>query len=146
MIYCQKCGAANPDEAKNCAKCGEPLSEVIEAENERPLVQKLHQQENVAREKNDTAMSFIILGIIFIILGIVFFVLSFKLPYAAAQSKVLIITCFEFWVSMVALVGGVGSLVYGLVVLSKNLHLLKTLKTDIDYIREHKTPKVPNHK
>jgi hypothetical protein len=111
MIYCQKCGAANTDEAKNCAKCGEALSEKIEAENERPLVQKLHQQENVAREKNDTAMSFIILGIIFIILGLIFFVLSFKLPYAAAQSKVLIITCFEFWVSVISLAGGIASLV-----------------------------------
>jgi hypothetical protein len=146
MIYCQKCGSVNADDAAKCAKCGEALTEKIDDDNERPLVQKLHQQENKARESNDTAMSFIILGIIFIILGLVFFVLSFKLPYAAAQNKVLIVTCFEFWVSLISLTGGAGSLVYGLIVLSKNLRKLKVLKTDIDYIRQHKSAKVPNRK
>ena len=25
MVYCTKCGAKNPDDAKVCTKCGEPL-------------------------------------------------------------------------------------------------------------------------
>lgn len=33
MVYCVKCGAKNPDDAKVCAKCGAPLYSV---ESEQP--------------------------------------------------------------------------------------------------------------
>lgn len=26
MVYCTSCGKKNPDDAKNCSKCGEPLT------------------------------------------------------------------------------------------------------------------------
>lgn len=146
MIYCQHCGTKNPNEAKECQSCHEPLSDKLVTENERPLVQKLHQAENVSREKNDSAMSFIVLGSIFLILGIIFFVLSFKLPNATALTKKLITTCFEFWVAMAGLFGGGGCLIYGLVKLIINLTKLKELAVDIAYIREHKTPIVPDKK
>jgi hypothetical protein len=144
MIYCQKCGYRNPEDAPKCVHCGEDLSRKLLGENERPLVQKLHQQENVARERKDTAMSFIVLGSIFVILGALFFILSFKLPYAAAAEKVLIVTCFEFWVSIIALVLGFGGLTYGFVLLGLNLKKLRIIRNDIAYIREHQTPVVPN--
>jgi hypothetical protein len=146
MIYCQKCGAKNADEATVCAKCGETLKADFADGNERPLVQKLHQKENAIREKDDGAMSFIILGSIFIVIGILFFVLSFKLPYAAAVSKVLIVTCFEFWVALIALIGGSAALAYGLVVLCLGLRALKVLKKDIEFIRANKTARVPDEK
>jgi len=35
MVYCVKCGAKNPDDAKVCSKCGTPL--YSEVEGEKPV-------------------------------------------------------------------------------------------------------------
>lgn len=142
MIYCQHCASKNPDGAEVCQKCGEVIEATLENENERPLVQKLHQKENVSREKIDSAMAFIVLGIIFIVMGAIFFVLSFKLPNATAINKELSFTCFEFYVSVVGLGGGGAMLIYGLVKLIRHLGLLKVYKQDIDEIRANKSPTV----
>ncbi len=144
MIYCQKCGTKNSKENEVCKKCGAPLEETLTDGNERPLVQKLHQMENVYREKKDSAMSFVVIGSILLILGVIFFVLSFKLPSATAANKVLIPTCFEFWVSMVGLIGGGACFVYGLVLLFFCLNKLKVLREDIVTIRTTKSPLIPD--
>ena len=144
MIYCQKCGTKNSKENEVCKKCGAPLEETLTDGNERPLVQKLHQMENVYREKKDSAMSFVVIGSILLILGVIFFVLSFKLPSATAANKVLITTCFEFWVSMVGLIGGGACFIYGLVLLFLCLNKLKVLKEDIVTIRTSKSPLIPD--
>lgn len=146
MIYCQKCGTKNPKGSESCKKCGASLPETLVDGNERPLVQKLHQAENVYREKKDSAMSFIVIGSILLILGAIFFVLSFKLPTATAANKVLITSCFEFWVSMVGLIGGGGCLIYGLTLLFLCLNKLKELKEDIVTIRAEKSPVIPETK
>lgn len=146
MIYCQACGYKNDESVATCSKCGAALSAALIDDNERPLVQKLHQAENVARERKDGAMSFIVIGSILLILGIIFFVLSFKLPNATAISKVLITTCFEFWVSMFGLVVGGASLAFGVALLVLCLMKLKTLKEDIESIRSSKSPVVAGKK
>ena len=91
-------------------------------------------------------MSFIVMGSILLILGAIFFVLSFKLPTATAANKVLITSCFEFWVSMVGLIGGGGCLIYGLTLLFLCLNKLKELKEDIVTIRAEKSPVIPETK
>ncbi|MBS7649260.1 zinc-ribbon domain-containing protein, partial [Candidatus Bathyarchaeota archaeon] len=35
MVYCVKCGAKNPDDAKICSQCGAPLYSLTEGERTR---------------------------------------------------------------------------------------------------------------
>lgn len=35
MVYCVKCGAKNPDDAKTCSQCGAPLYSLTEGEFKR---------------------------------------------------------------------------------------------------------------
>ena len=115
-MYCIKCGKASKTLEGKCAYCGEDLvTHDLDHEETRTLNKALHTRLNKSREKVDVAMVFIVLGSTLLIIGFLFFLLSFKLPNAAAHSKVITVTCFEFWVSMAGLgIGGV-LLILGLI-------------------------------
>lgn len=108
-MYCIKCGKPSKTLEGKCAFCGEDLvTHDLDHEETRTLNKALHTRLNTSREKVDNAMVFIVLGATLLIVGILFFLLSFKLPNASAHTKVVTVTCFEFWVSMAGLgVGGV---------------------------------------
>ena len=119
-MYCIKCGRESKTLEGNCTCCGEPLvTHELDKEETRLLNKSLHNRINASRERVDNAMSLIVLGSTFLIIGILFFFLSFKLPNAAARSKVITITCFEFWVSMAGLGAGAVLLTMGLIKLIK---------------------------
>lgn len=115
-MYCIHCGKESKTLEGKCAFCGEDLvTHELDHEETRTLNKALHTRLNESRQRVDNAMVFIVLGSTLLIIGFLFFLLSFKLPNAAAHTKVVTITCFEFWVSMAGLgVGGV-LLVWGLV-------------------------------
>lgn len=119
-MYCIHCGKASKELSGKCAYCGADLvTHDLDHEETRTLNKALHTRLNESRQRVDNAMVFIVLGSTLLIIGFLFFLLSFKLPNAAAHTKVVTITCFEFWVSMAGLgVGGV-LLVLGLVKLIK---------------------------
>jgi len=143
-VYCKKCFKRLPVDKKTnavqaeCQFCHQPTSESLTLEEKTPLVQALHKQENHFRDLNDRAMSCIVLGAIFIIIGIIFFNLAYKLDLSnpADNTKHLTTTTFEFWTSMVSLVGGGAAFIYGLVQLIIDTRHLRVLKHDIDTINE----------
>jgi hypothetical protein len=143
-VYCKKCFKRLPVDKKTglvpaeCPFCHEKTDGSLTLEEKTPLVQALHKQENHFRDLNDRAMSCVVLGAIFIIIGIIFFNLAYKLDLSnpADNTKHLTTTTFEFWTSMVALVGGGVSFIYGLVQLIIDTRHLRVLKHDIDAINE----------
>lgn len=73
-MYCQKCGAPNPDNAKFCPKCGAALQGNAEAAPAPPRAQEDTRPQNVqtqaqqyAEGKNNAALIGLVLGIISII-------------------------------------------------------------------------------
>ncbi len=118
-MYCTQCGkkVVAPKEGQVCEKCGAPLiiKEELDNDETRSLNKALHNRLNKSREEVDNAMVFVVLGATLLIVGVLFFFLSFKLPNASARYKVLTVTCFEFWVSMVGLVAGAAGLISGLI-------------------------------
>lgn len=65
MVYCQKCGAENEDNAVYCHDCGSKLNvKIIERVVEKP-------QEN--KEKNTHKKYYIVFGAIILLMGLVFF-------------------------------------------------------------------------
>ena len=116
-MYCIKCGKQIKKSAdEKCPYCGESLANhELSYDETRSLNKALHNRLNSSREEVDNAMVFVILGATIFLVGFLFFFLSFKLPNAASHSKVITITCFEFWVSMVGLVFGFAGLTTGLV-------------------------------
>lgn len=137
MYYCRFCGHETKEEVANCPKCGQAFGrDELTNDAARKLVQMLHKNENFSREKNDSAMVFIILGLISLALGSLFFVLSFKLADATAELRTLSFTAFEFWVALFLLIVGVTILIYGLIVLTLHLRKLKRLGFKIAEVRE----------
>lgn len=115
-MYCIHCGKFNKNVTDKCEFCGKELiKRELEHEEIRTLSKSLHNRLNASREAVDNAMVLIVLGSTLFLIGVLFFFLSFKFPNAQAPSKVITITCFEFWVSMAGLgVGGV-MLILGLI-------------------------------
>ncbi|MFA5421423.1 MAG: hypothetical protein WC344_01330 [Bacilli bacterium] len=137
MYYCRFCGHETKEDLANCPKCGQAFGrEELTNDDARKLVQMLHKNENFSREKNDTAMVFIILGLISLILGGLFFILAFKLIDVADEFRTLSTTAFEFWVSLFLLITGSAILIYGLIVLIIHLGKLKRLGIKIAEVRE----------
>jgi formate-dependent nitrite reductase membrane component NrfD len=115
-MYCIHCGKFNKNATDKCEFCGKELiKRELEHEEIRTLSKSLHNRLNASREAVDNAMVLIVLGSTLFLIGVLFFFLSFKFPNAQAPSKVITITCFEFWVSMAGLgIGGV-MLILGLI-------------------------------
>lgn len=115
-MYCIKCGRETKNSTEKCRYCGEPLlNKELTHEETRALNQSLHNRLNKSRQKVDSEMVFIVLGLTFLVVGILFFMLSFKLQNAWDIDKTLTVTCFEFWVSLAGLsVGGI-MFIWGLI-------------------------------
>lgn len=115
-MYCINCGKNLKNvEGNTCPNCGHVLVEGEFSYDETRMLNKaLHNRLNKSREEVDNAMVFVVLGTTLFIVGFLFFFLSFKLPSAASHNKVITVTCFEFWVSMVGLVLGFAGLSSGL--------------------------------
>ena len=119
-MYCIHCGKESKELSGTCAYCGADLvTHELDHEETRTLNKALHTRLNESRQRVDNAMVFIVLGTTLLIIGFLFFLLSFKLPNAAAQVKVVTITCFEFWVSMAGFAAGGVLLIWGLIKLIK---------------------------
>ncbi len=71
MVYCQKCGAENTDEADFCKKCGAPLTPI-----------KRHWREKYGERAEEECFGFTGGGAICgIIVGVIIIVLGFALVY-----------------------------------------------------------------
>lgn len=115
-MYCIHCGKAVKALEGTCEHCGQALvTHELDHDETRELNKNLHNRLNKSREEVDNAMVFVVLGATLFIVGFLFFWLSFKLPNAAAHSKVITINCFEFWVSMAGLGFGGVLLIIGLI-------------------------------
>lgn len=139
-MYCIKCGKNVQNTNGVCPACGAPLVDhELDYEETRSLNKALHNRLNSSREEVDNAMVFVVLGATLFIVGFLFFFLSFKLPNAAANQKVITVNCFEFWVSMAGLgVGGVG-LIIGLVrVLRQKLIVQKEIMKTLHAVQAEK--------
>lgn len=95
MVYCTKCGAKNPDDAKVCAQCGVSLYPIRE---ERERYYRRYERECFGIPHGGTIVGLAI-GIIIVIAGLLWFLQQAKLitsevsvlPFAAIIFGVLII-------------------------------------------------------
>jgi hypothetical protein len=146
-MYCLKCCKNVKDEAaEKCPDCGTPLHEKISAEERTPLVQTLHRKANKVSDRTNSAMSFLVLGLIFVVIGIIFFSLAYKLDpnNTADNNRHLMVNSLEFFVSMASLIGGGLASLYGLIMVIIDTRILRVLNHDIDAINRSLDVKVPS--
>jgi uncharacterized membrane protein YvbJ len=95
MVYCTKCGAKNPDDAKVCAQCGVSLYPVRE---ERERHYRRYERECFGIPRGGTIVGLAI-GIIIVVAGLLWFLQQAKLiasevsvwPFAAIIFGILIV-------------------------------------------------------
>jgi hypothetical protein len=147
-MYCRKCHNDVKGIQKNgflvCPKCQGPLKKELSSEEKTLLIQSLHQRENRYRDRNDTALSGVVLGVTFLIIGFVFFYLSFKLNLAdqSDNTKYLTTDSVEFYIAMVGLVGGGGAFLYGIIQFFFDLRKIRVLKHDAAEIQKTSSAQV----
>lgn len=134
--YCSHCQAGF-NYAKNgnvCPLCGKEIPETIDQDVRTPLVQALHRKANEYGDKRDGAMSFLVLGAIFLIVGIIFITLSYKPISATNTNKAIRPDSLEFVISMLGIVLGGASFIYGSIRAIIYTRLIRVLHHDIAYI------------
>jgi len=95
MVYCTKCGAKNPDDAKVCAQCGVSLYPVRE---ERERYYRRYERECFGIPRGGTIVGLAI-GIIIVVAGLLWFLQQAELvpkgveiwPFAAIIFGILIV-------------------------------------------------------
>ena len=117
-----------------CPFCGKKIPETIDQEIRTPLVQSLHREANRIGDKRDGAMSFLVLGAIFHIVGIIFVSLSYKPISATNTTKAIRFDSLEFVISLLGIVIGGASFLYGLVRAILFTRKIRVLHHDIAYI------------
>lgn len=70
MVYCTKCGAKNPDDAKVCSQCGAPLYAVGEGRSETYEPYRRMENECFGLPRGGTIV-FIAIGAIVLLSGII---------------------------------------------------------------------------
>jgi predicted nucleic acid-binding Zn ribbon protein len=155
MIYCKKCAKkfssikdVSEDGTFTCHSCGATVNETLQDDEVRPLVQKLHKNSNFYRNRIDTGLSFIVIGLMLAIIGLIFYYLAFKLaaldPNDPTKKEfVLNTTSSEFWVFVVGVSVGGTMFIAGLCLALVYAYKRRTVRYSVEYIREHKTTLVP---
>jgi len=103
MVYCTKCGAKNPDDAKVCSQCGAPLYSLKEGEQPRKVEKECfgtrRREEPYKRVEEECfgiprggAIAGIVFGLIIIIFGLSLFLEAYTdLPPIPWWSFIIII-------------------------------------------------------
>jgi len=155
MIFCKHCAkkistkkASEAGQVLRCPNCGKEVSAKLEENEIRPLVQKLHKNNNYYRNRIDTGLSFIVIGLTLAIIGLIFYYLAFKLAAAdpndpSTKTFILNRESSEYWVFVVGV--GVGGLLFvgGLTLSLTFASMRRATRLNVEYIRAHKTAEVP---
>ncbi|MCS7115401.1 MAG: zinc ribbon domain-containing protein [Nitrososphaerota archaeon] len=80
MVYCVKCGAKNPDDAKTCSQCGAPLYKLTEGEFRRHEREcfgagSAEPRERIEEECFGVPISSTVMGLVF---GIIIIIVGFS--------------------------------------------------------------------
>jgi uncharacterized membrane protein YvbJ len=80
MVYCHNCGTKNEDDAEFCSKCGEPLKDVRDYDDDRYHRRHRHRDDRYYRQRNEcfglphgNIVGPLIAGVILILIGIASF-------------------------------------------------------------------------
>jgi len=73
MVYCVKCGAKNPDDAKLCAQCGAPLQLVEKEEECFGVERRRRYEEECFGIPHGGAIVTLVIGLIIVLAGLSFF-------------------------------------------------------------------------
>lgn len=80
MVYCHNCGTENPDDAEYCSKCGEPLKDVRDYDDDGYRRRRRHRDDRYYRQRNEcfgvpngNVIGPVIGGIVLILIGIASF-------------------------------------------------------------------------
>jgi len=154
MIFCKHCAkkisskkALEAGQTLRCPDCGNEVTAKLEDDEIRPLVQKLHKNNNYYRNKIDTGLSFIVIGMTLAIIGLIFYYLAFKLAAAdpndpSTKTFILNRDSSEYWVFVVGVgVGGV-LLLSGLALSLTFAFKRRAVRLSVEYIRAHKTAEI----
>ena len=142
MRYCKECGKAIDDDLINiCPSCGAEIKSNFESKDLKKLTQSAHKRERMGYDMSQNAYCFLVIGGILLTIGIIFFYLSFKNTGSATlnnSGKTLSYTCFEFYVFLVGVLAGAGSIIYGAIRAVMAYRIRKQYLTLIDEIRAGK--------
>ena len=72
MVYCTKCGAKNPDDAKVCAQCGEPLYAVEKEEECFGIERRRRYEEECFGIPHGGVIVTLVIGLIIVLAGLSF--------------------------------------------------------------------------
>lgn len=134
---CYHCLKKFPEAEDHCAHCNETNPETVDELTVRSAVQRLHKRANVYRERISAGLSFLVIGLTALIIGAIFLRLSYKLDQSNTEEIIFVLvpTSAEFVVSMICLIGGGISTLYGLVWSIVWSSLRRVIYHDIDEMR-----------
>jgi len=99
MVYCVKCGAKNPDDAKVCAQCGAPLHPVQKRAECFGVERQRRYEEECFGIPHGGIIVGLVIGVIIVLAGLLWFLQQAKLiapevsvwPFAAIIFGILIV-------------------------------------------------------